>query len=105
VAVSDYRTALAVLKDEAELLKLYPPKRVETSGPDGGPLVVVEMTDDERASAVAAILARVGAGQPGPTPDGAADASGCPVGQAGKPDDPGGDDAGFLADDLPALGG
>jgi hypothetical protein len=25
VAVSDYRTALAVLRDEAELLSLYPP--------------------------------------------------------------------------------
>jgi hypothetical protein len=40
VLAGDYRTGLACLRDEAELLGLYPPKRVkaEVSGEGGGPL-------------------------------------------------------------------
>ena len=63
ISVSDYRTALAVLKDEAELLSLYPPKRTELTGKDGGPLQTeTVMTDDERRAAIHAILE---AGSPG----------------------------------------
>jgi hypothetical protein len=62
MAVSDYSNARAVLKDEAELLGLYPAKRTELTGKDGGPLeaAVVELTDDERRAAVTAILSRLG---------------------------------------------
>jgi hypothetical protein len=62
VAAADYATAKAILKDEAELLNLYPPKRTEMSGPKGGPIPTtnLEMTEDERARAVAALLARLG---------------------------------------------
>src|SRR6266508_3629807 len=40
MAVSDYRTALATLRDEAELLALYPIKGLELSGKAGGPIVL-----------------------------------------------------------------
>jgi hypothetical protein len=40
MAVSDYRTALGVLRDEAELLAMYPPRRTQLSGQGGGPLVL-----------------------------------------------------------------
>jgi hypothetical protein len=40
MAASDYRTALAVLRDEGELLALYPAKRTEVSGKDAGPVLL-----------------------------------------------------------------
>jgi hypothetical protein len=86
----DYRTGLAILKDEAELHGLYPAKRTELSGPQGGPLqtvnATVEMTDDERAAAIAALLARVGTGHAGQAASGEADATRPPLGSAGNPD-------------------
>jgi hypothetical protein len=103
VAVSDYRTALAVLKDEGELLKLYPPKRVEASGPEGGPMVFAELTDDERANALAALMARMGQGHGGPDLEGPGEPDGCPVGETRGPDDPGGDASGPLATDVAPL--
>lgn len=102
MAVSDYRTALAVMKDEAELLGLYAAKRTELSGPDGSPIqsvsAIVEMTDDERAAAINAILARLGQGHTGQASTGEADAPGPALGSAGTPDDGGRDDPGPLAD-------
>jgi len=78
VNAGDYRVALAALKDEAELLALYPAKRTELTGKDGGPLEAVqataEMTDDERRAAVANLLARVGASDAGPAAHGQAPA-------------------------------
>jgi hypothetical protein len=38
MAAADYSSARAVLKDEAELLGLYPAKRTEITGKDGTPL-------------------------------------------------------------------
>ena len=40
------RDKLAVLKDEAELLGLYPPKRHELGGKDGGPVVIAVVNVD-----------------------------------------------------------
>jgi hypothetical protein len=64
----DKRTALAILKDEGDLLGLYPPKKTELTGPNGGPIetATVELTDDERAAAIAAILAHGAVGQASP---------------------------------------
>jgi hypothetical protein len=39
VSQGDTRAALACVRDEAELLGLYPPKRTEVAGPAGGPLI------------------------------------------------------------------
>lgn len=73
VSAGDYRAALAAARDEAELLSLYPAKRTELTGKDGGPLAAViapvEMTDDERAAAVSALLSRVGQASPGQDSD------------------------------------
>jgi hypothetical protein len=84
----DYRTGLAILKDEAELHGLYPAKRTELSGPHGGPLqtvsATVEMTESERAAAITALLARVGSGHGGPAASGQGDGAGSPLGQAGS---------------------
>src|SRR5262245_54512780 len=64
----DIRAAASVLKDLAELQGLYPPRRTEMSGPGGGPIptATVELTDDERAALVAALLARFGPPGAGP---------------------------------------
>ena len=52
VAVSDHSTARQILRDEAELLNLYPPKRTEVSGKDGGPLEFRNLSDDELDSTI-----------------------------------------------------
>ncbi len=70
VGAGDTRTALAVLADEAQLLGLYPPKKSEITGKDGGPLqtATVELTEDERRAAIEALYARLGHPGPGPAP-------------------------------------
>jgi hypothetical protein len=105
MSVSDYRTALAVLKDRDELLNLYPPARTELSGPHGGPIptATVELSDDERAALVAALLARAAAA--GPRPD-SAESGNDPrpsLGGPGPADDAGGDGAGPLTGDVAPL--
>jgi hypothetical protein len=58
----DYRTALVILRDEAQLHGLYAASKVQMTGAEGGPLAVKlePMPDDERHAAIAAILARYG---------------------------------------------
>lgn len=60
VSQGDTRTALAVLRDEAELVGLYPKPKVklEHSGPGGGPLLL-ELTDAQRADSLARLHAAV----------------------------------------------
>jgi hypothetical protein len=69
VAAGDLGTAARVLKDEAELFNLYPPKAVEVGGKNGGP-VLVTLSPDERLAALARLRAAVGAGAGGGPPDG-----------------------------------
>ncbi len=49
VNAADYRTALAVVKDEAELQGLYPASKHELTGKNGGPIrhALSSLTDDE----------------------------------------------------------
>ncbi len=49
VNASDYRTALAVVKDEAELEGLYPSTKHEVTGKNGGPIrhAFASLTDEE----------------------------------------------------------
>ena len=108
LSVSDYATARLVLADQAELERLYPPKRVEASGPNGGPIPTanVELTDDERTTAIKALMGRVpglGAADTRPHPDESGDAPGCAVGASRKGDDGRGDDAGPLAGEVAPL--
>jgi hypothetical protein len=106
MAVSDYSTARAVLKDEAELLGLYPARRHELTGKDGGAVQtqnLVSLTDEQRAAGVAALLARVGPGGAGPHPLGPGDGAGPAVGGAGPAAEPCRDGAGPLAGGPAAL--
>jgi hypothetical protein len=65
VNAGDIRTALAVLQDEAKLRGLYPPTTTQLTGKGGAPLIPPapekRLTDAERQTAIAAILARLGA--------------------------------------------
>lgn len=67
VAQNDLSNARALLKDEAELLGLYPPTKTQLTGKDGAPLIPPTpekpLTDGERETAVANLLARLGAGR------------------------------------------
>jgi hypothetical protein len=106
--VSDLRTALAVVKDEAELLGLYPARRHELTGKDGGPLQSdsnVVLSDEQRDQAVAAVYARLGAGHRGPAPGGPPGPPGPPLGGPRPGADGRGDGAGPLADGADPLFG
>jgi hypothetical protein len=59
VSQGDVRAALSVLRDEGELLGLYPPKKIAPTSPDGSK-EYGDLTDDERAAALAALYAAVG---------------------------------------------
>jgi hypothetical protein len=59
VLQGDIRTALAVLKDEAELLGLYKPLKIAPTDPTGT-RSYAPLTDDERRAIFAALLARLG---------------------------------------------
>jgi hypothetical protein len=91
------------------LLGLDAPVETRLAGRDGGPVqtvsTVLEMTEDERAAAIAALFARVGQADRGPHPSGPADTAGLPVGEARGADDGGGDDPGCLADGVAPLYG
>jgi hypothetical protein len=67
--------------------------------------VGVEMTDHERADAIAALLSRVGDSYPGPHPETPADNARPLLGQAGAAADGGGDETGRLAAEPPPLFG
>ncbi len=62
VAMGDVRAALSVLQDEAELQGLYPAKKLDHRGKDGGPinLKVETLTDDQRTAALERIISRFG---------------------------------------------
>lgn len=69
VNTGDLRTALSVLRDEAELLQLYPPRKTELTGKDGGPLIqVIEGIDEAQVLGTAPAPALSPASPPGPDP-------------------------------------
>jgi hypothetical protein len=70
----DYRTALAVLQDEAKLEALYPPTKIAPTNPAGDKAYAAEWTDAERAAALARLYARLGAGDGATATDRTADA-------------------------------
>jgi hypothetical protein len=76
VSAGDYRTALAVIRDEAELEALYPPKKIAPTNPDGTKAYESGLSDAERAAALANLYARLGAPGGGPDSDGPADGDG-----------------------------
>jgi hypothetical protein len=78
VLSGDYRTALAVLKDEGELLGLYKPRKIAPTTPDGNE-PYAPLTDDERRAILAAVFARLGVASGGEAGAGPGDAGGPPV--------------------------
>jgi hypothetical protein len=72
MSAGDFRTALAVLKDEAMLEDLYPAKKPEGSGTgDREPIKHIEVVcDEERVAALERWYARVGEAAGGQAPDG-----------------------------------
>lgn len=96
VSQGDIRTALAVSRDEAELLGLYPPKKIAPTNPKGDK-PYGELTDEERWNALQTLLARMGAGTGDALVDGS-DEPGRPLLDGPVPgDDRGGDEARPLA--------
>jgi hypothetical protein len=74
VAAGDYKAALSVLRDLAELEALYPPRKIAPTNPRGDqPYEGAAPSDAERAAAIVALFARVG--RPVPRPDGGGAAS------------------------------
>jgi hypothetical protein len=73
VSAGDYRAALAVLRDEAELQGLYPPRKIAPTNPEGDKPYEGSLTDAERATALQALYARLcpgGGGAPAGGPAG-----------------------------------
>ena len=62
VGAGDYRTALAVLRDEADLEGLYPPHKIAPTDPTGTQEYAAAFTDADRAAALQGLYARLGAG-------------------------------------------
>ena len=76
MGAGDFRTALAVLQDEAKLEGLYPPTKIAPTNPNGDQEYAGGLTDTDRAAALQRLYAAVGA-RPGAAPaDGPAAAGG-----------------------------
>ena len=80
MGAGDYRTALAVLKDEAELEGLYPADKVALTDPTGTKEFSGGLSDAERALALQRLHARLGAGAGGAPVAGQALANGSLLG-------------------------
>jgi hypothetical protein len=65
VLAGDYRTALAALRDEADLEDLYPSRKTEHTGRNGGPIrfSAEDMTDDELAAIARGVPAQPARGR------------------------------------------
>ena len=62
LGAGDFRTALAVLQDEAHLEGLYPPQKIAPTDPTGTKEYAAAFTDADRAAALQGLYARLGAG-------------------------------------------
>jgi hypothetical protein len=83
MAAGDYRTALATLDSEAKLAGLFPPTRIAPTNPEGTAPYAPPLSAADRAIALAALYAAVGAGGGGPVAVQPAAATGPAVGHAG----------------------
>jgi hypothetical protein len=76
MAAGDYRTALAVLQDEAKLEALYPPTKIAPTNPEGDRPYEGSLSDAERLAALQRLYAAVGAGPGAPAAGGPAGTGG-----------------------------
>jgi hypothetical protein len=103
VHAGDIRTASGILRDEAELEGLYPPKKIAPTNPEGTERYDGSLSDAERLALLIAAFDRARARLGGPDPDGQGDAPGLAAGGPGA--DSGGDrSAGPVAGASPAGG-
>src|SRR5207253_2744994 len=70
LGAGDFRTALAVLQDEAKLESLYPPTKIAPTDPTGENEYAGSFTDADRAAALQRLYARLGPGPGAPPADG-----------------------------------
>jgi hypothetical protein len=96
VSQADVKAALACIRDLAELEGLYPPKKVAPTNPDGDK-GYGELSETDRAAALAFLYARVGAAGGEPHPDGPADGGGSVLDRPGPDSEGRGPDPGPLA--------
>ncbi len=75
MGAGDFRTALAVLQDEAKLEGLYPPQKIAPTNPEGDKEYAGGLTDADRAAALQCLYASLGA-RPGAAPADGQDAAG-----------------------------
>jgi hypothetical protein len=75
----DFRTALAVLQDEAKLEGLYPPQKIAPTDPSGEHEYSGGMADAEIAEALDRLYARLGAAARSATLNGHAEGNGLPL--------------------------
>jgi len=64
-AAKHLETVLRALQQEAKILGIEAPTKVEASGPDGGPLTVKHDFSDDQVADILRVLAGIGAFQPG----------------------------------------
>jgi hypothetical protein len=77
VAAGDYRTALSIKRDEAELLGIYPPKKIAPTTPDGEHAYDAGgFSDPEALAILEGVASRLGIASPGPGGQEQADAAG-----------------------------
>jgi hypothetical protein len=93
VSQGDMRSALACVRDEAELLGLYPPKKIAPTTPDGeGEYHAGSLTPAEVAALLRDVASRLGLEPAGPGEQGPAQPPGPPAPGAGPDLPPGGAD-------------
>jgi hypothetical protein len=79
MGAGDWRTALAVLQDEAKLEGLYPPTKVAPTTPDGTQPYAGALSDAERLAALQALYAATVGARGGVAPAGGQAGAGGPV--------------------------
>jgi hypothetical protein len=103
VSAGDYRTALAVAKDEAELQGLYPPKKVAPTNPKGDQEYGAGLSDAERLAALERLYAALGHRNGSPPANGQDGADGPLLGRPGAAAERGGAQPRPLADEAATI--
>jgi hypothetical protein len=105
MGAGDFRTALAILQDEAKLEGLYPPTKIAPTNPTGDQPYVGSLTDDERLAALERLYASLGT-RNGSTPlNGQNSAHGSLLAGSGAAPDGCRPDSGPVADGIVAQSG
>jgi hypothetical protein len=105
MGAGDFRTALAILQDEAKLEGLYPPTKIAPTNPEGDKPYVGSLTDDERLAALERLYASLGARNGSASAHGPSGALGSLLAGSGAAPDGCRPDSGPVADGVAAESG